>query len=488
MEVFGITLLGTQLGWLFPGTLAVLLSIILPIVIHLLSKNRGKLIQVGSVRLIPVKKIKRVNEIRLVERLLLLVRIMMLCALSLLLASPYFKTLSNIKKASHHILVTQDWLAFSDVAERQQVVERLDNEDASLYVIDPNGAQAINAESFLAFEISEQPQIMNIWQEVASFHSDLNADSQLSVYTTDRINQFVGQNSNINREVEWNIKAVPPSITPAEVGDGINVLVLTDENRNTSYLETGLQVLKQLLTGLNTNIEFVGSNNIDAAEADVIFYLSRQALDSSVLDRVKAGAVLIFDAASQSQIVEASVSSYLSVDSLVTPKLHNGFNLYLVGEPHVVGGENSNITPNQKVLWKAEEGLALLVSQRLGKGKVLSFYSRFDPEWNDWVLSPSFPHDLAELVIPKKLKLKTEDNLLTNGRLSEGQIIRTGSSGDRTDAKSEGSKFSITEYDTPLWQYLAVILILLFCLERLFSEFSVRKKTEHLADVSEGKS
>ena len=160
----------------------------------------------------------------------------------------------------------------------------------------------------------------------------------------------------------------------------------------------------------------------------------------------------------QSQIVEASVSSYLSVDSLVTPKLHDGLNLFLVGDPHVVGGENSNITPNQKVLWKTEEGLALLVSQRLGKGKVLSFYSRFDPEWNDWVLSPSFPYDLAELVIPDKLKLKTEDDLLANGRLSEGQIIRTGSSGDRTDTKSGGYEFSRTEYDNLLWQYLAVII------------------------------
>ena len=298
MEAFGITSLTTQLGWLFPSTLAVLLSIILPIVIHLLSKNRGKLIQVGSVRLIPVKKIKRVNEIRLVERLLLFVRVLMLCALSLLIASPYLKNLSHDNTAKHHILVTQDWLAFSNLAEREVVVEQLDNEDASLYVIDPNGTQAINAEDFLVFDEPEQSLALNVWREVESFLDSVNGDSQLSVYTTDRVKQFVGQNSNIDREVEWNIKVVPPSITPAEVGDGINVLILTDENRNTDYLEAGLQVLKQLLTGLNTNIEFVGSNNINAADADVIFYLSRQALDSSVLDRVKAGAVLILDAAS----------------------------------------------------------------------------------------------------------------------------------------------------------------------------------------------
>ena len=52
-----------------PWMLLALLCLIVPLVIHLLSKSKGKLIPFGNIKLIQLSKPVRMSEVRLVERL-----------------------------------------------------------------------------------------------------------------------------------------------------------------------------------------------------------------------------------------------------------------------------------------------------------------------------------------------------------------------------------------------------------------------------------
>jgi hypothetical protein len=90
--------------------------------------------------------------------------------------------------------------------------------------------------------------------------------------------------------------------------------------------------------------------------------------------------------------------------------------------------------------------------------------------WSNWVLQPSFPYDIAELIQSKALKKQLSENYYTQLRLSEDQIMKSALSVVEKDRRKpdDYSNTLVKEHKSPA--FLSLLLILVFCIERLLSE------------------
>ncbi|HEV8629404.1 MAG TPA: BatA domain-containing protein [Thermoanaerobaculia bacterium] len=73
------------------------------------------------------------------------------------------------------------------------------------------------------------------------------------------------------------------------------------------------------------------------------------------------------------------------------------------------------------VLWAADTGRPLLLARPLGSGRLLSFRGRFHPTWSELVLSPAFPAWLGELLRASAGGRASAERATSDRRLAAGQ-------------------------------------------------------------------
>jgi hypothetical protein len=109
--------------------------------------------------------------------------------------------------------------------------------------------------------------------------------------------------------------------------------------------------------------------------------------------------------------------------------------------------------PVDTVVLSRDDGTPLLTRQRQGRGQILRLHGRFLPEDNSLVASPDFPLRLAGLL--------AGDSIEAVGRLSAAQITRLPAGDARNDWYSRDN----------LRPWLVLLLVCLFCAERVLSEW-----------------
>jgi hypothetical protein len=109
--------------------------------------------------------------------------------------------------------------------------------------------------------------------------------------------------------------------------------------------------------------------------------------------------------------------------------------------------------PFDTVVLSRDDGTPLLTRKRQGRGQILRLHGRFLPDDNSLVASPDFPLRLAELL--------TGDSIDAVGRLSTAQITRLPAGDARNDWHLRDN----------LRPWLVLLLVCLFCVERVLSEW-----------------
>lgn len=310
-----------------PWLLFALLSMIVPLAIHLFSQSKGKLIPFGNIKLIQLSKPVKMNEIRLVERLLLLCRLLVLFFSVLILAQLYYDDRGD-SKTNHegHILVTKDWLSNANESELNQL--SLKAKTDAVYLLSKQN-ERLASEIILAWQNNQNQSLINqklirkhlvkqeqnTWLLVNNYSKTLPDNAKIIVYSTNRLSQFIGDKAPLPNNITWQIKKLSANKITASINElrnkTLSVLVISDDDskEELGYLNAALSIIKETklknLTYKFQTDNFPKNNASLGHESndykiyddfDWILYLSSAAVPTSVLEEMKKGTKLIANA------------------------------------------------------------------------------------------------------------------------------------------------------------------------------------------------
>jgi len=450
---FGFTLLNAL-------ALAGLLSIIVPLVIHLLNPNRGKIVFIGNIDLINQGKNIRLLNLRLTQWLLLILRLLILIFLTLILAS-LVKNQEIKPPLGTHVFVSGDWLIHSSLEEKNSLMARYSDDQIFLLARNFPKLQQTGINRLVQDDKQKKPafSIQSLFVELKE--KNLFAESNI-IYTTNQTSRHLERNifSSANNSVkpksatskiEWKIKPIPANAIQNSL---LNVRILYSPSRETDYqyLKLGLQTLSKLSKfkleiSQHTTLNLENSSQrLSKDQPDWIFWLSDQPIPLQVSQLVSSGAQVIMDSNIENQPISSRLTSV---------KIDHFENRFFHLLPKIT---NNHSTP----IWSATDGSIALSSSALGKGTLYQFNSRFNPKWNDLTSSVKFPLILAEL-------LKNTEKLEASQKISESEIKRYFYPHSTELVQSKSKQLS--------YQSLLIFIIcLLWLAERLVSEWRRVKK------------
>jgi hypothetical protein len=258
-----------------------LLALFIPVAIHLLSKSRAQLVPFAHLALITVKTSPRLRQLRLTQWLLLLLRMLLLLIATLLLAELYWQSPQGSNNS--HILLTEDWLNHANDVERNQLVVQSPSTNLTL-LGRPN--RVLTSQQITQWQKSKlRSNPMNIWEKVADYSAGLSPQAQVTVYSTDRLSQFLGNKQPIANNVNWQIK--PLELNDKEMSIQSSVLVLFDETsaQTLPYLKAAFEALKTDKQ-IELTVQYQDNSKLtDNQTAEVIINLSHELLPDWLLSQ-----------------------------------------------------------------------------------------------------------------------------------------------------------------------------------------------------------
>jgi hypothetical protein len=182
-----------------------LLTLLIPLGIHLLSKARPRVIAFAHIAFIKVKTSPVLRQLRLTQLILLGLRMCMLILATLILAQLYWPNTNQ--QTTSHILLTEDWLNHATDTEIQILIEQANS--AELMLISTKN-RSIDKDELAQWPTNSQlAPLLNIWSKVANYTAALSVNEVVSVYTTNRLKQFIGAKIALSKPVEWHVKTLP---------------------------------------------------------------------------------------------------------------------------------------------------------------------------------------------------------------------------------------------------------------------------------------
>ncbi|WP_164084680.1 BatA domain-containing protein [Alteromonas flava] len=198
-----------------PLALWAALSLLVPLIIHLISRSDLRRQLFAFTRLLPTRTIPIEHKLKLTERLLLLIRMLLLLALTLLLANVACSD-QNAKPKTINI-ITPGWFDSVTQSEKKQVLSDFAQlQDASYWFLTPTpqaiSLEQLNAESFESSGSDNNlALVINTWARLAALLAQLEqerqitADTKIAVYASNAADQFRGHKIASPQPIEWHI-------------------------------------------------------------------------------------------------------------------------------------------------------------------------------------------------------------------------------------------------------------------------------------------
>lgn len=442
--------------WQQPWYALTALAVAIPIIIHLLNPSRGKLVTFAHVALLSSTQAQPTAELRLTQRVLLVLRLLLLLIAAALLAKPWWPQTSNHEQI---IMLSQDWLNTSSANEKQQVATRLGTQQAIL--IDspaaPELRQNLSSDEILNWQEQTPSLSINLWSKISSHAASIDAQSPVVVYATNRASQFVGAKVAIVQPLEWQVIAInkPNKTTPEPLS--VMLVYQNDRQRDVSYLSAALSALQKqssVQIQLNSLSETAFTQQLTAnnlPQAQLILWLSSAPLAPELLASQQPQITIVMDAPKQGDNQQWQLA-------FPTPLMTK-----FSGDVLSSSANSAFDARLSQVLWHTSQDLPLLAELNTEHTKLLQFYSRFNPHWNNLVELPAFPLILGELIH----RAMPQQQRLNQHVIDIQQIIEK-----TIDSDSQQTHFvhAYEQQRSQLASLLAALLFVLFCLERLYSE------------------
>ena len=181
-----------------------LLSLLIPLGIHLLSKARPRTLAFAHIAFIKIKTSPKLRQLRLTQLVLLALRLIMFLLATLILAQVYWQNSNH--QVNSHVLVTEDWLNHATEEEKQALTHQVN--DSNLVLLSTKNRNINKMELAQWPTNNQQIPTLNIWSKVADYLAEQSADSTISVYTTNSLKQFIGKQIPLPKHVKWHVKEI----------------------------------------------------------------------------------------------------------------------------------------------------------------------------------------------------------------------------------------------------------------------------------------
>lgn len=472
-----------MLELLSPLSLIALASLAVPIIIHLLSQHEPRLIKVGTIKFLKATETPTFRRTVLSESWLLLLRALLLLMATLALSQPILRTHSSKSAAQGWALVSPDvWQRTTDM-QTYTLIDSLRTAGYELRLL---------AKNFPPLpKDSVENQLVNAWSMLEELDNMLPQEMQLALLTSERLALLHGQRPTLTREVKWytvpNYNRIEQVLTAKQVGqDSVLALAVESQREGTHFqhkLMHTLDAAKQRVTIAPLSPPKRITIFFDDATQHDANYL-RYALQA-VKERFFANLHLTLlpshDTAAQSTLPD--MLFWLSERDI--PKWLDSTHFILRYARGTLSDTQSTVTlpdgasvllkrrivaPSYHVtIWSDGFGNPILAQQRIAHLATSSsnkyvFYSRFSPEWNNFVLSPSFPEWMAALVL--------NEHQLSVPDLRAATALQRQAQYDSTHASHahKPEPMAMTPLHLPLWIFVAI----LFIIERMVSHRRTR--------------
>ena len=513
-----------------PWAFIALLALAVPLVLHLISKSQPKQVKFANVDLIEPLQPKSMRQISLTEFWLLLLRIFLLLISILLLA----KVIIIKPLLTHEVvyLVSTDWLNQSNAKERQQLATQ--SVKQATYLLAPDSKE-LSAEEIRNWQPQHDSALApNILLQLTYFSQLLVPETKIKLFVTDRASQYrldgVSRKLVLPNAIDWQIKTLT-SDTHQQYHDVINIVIMYDQERiaELKYFQQAFALLKQHRASKLVLSHF-STKNLDNSlsyqqalqnKPDWLFYLSIEDLDHYVVDALASGANIFVEA--QNENVNIMLPDGLITNDNNTNLVASETVFYQWAEPLNIAKQlNSDISVKSvEVLWQymqkngsrlsmltrspltfqgAEAGNSVVEKNQTEntqqKNYVYQLHSRFSPSWSNLLVSKNLPLLLQTLLFEQWQKQKlAEQQTLTIEQIS--QLIyhpdNTGSKIAKSAVRSNATNLATSKLKPVIRQsanqllvqqqvrhdywteLLVVLLILLWTLERIISEYFRQK-------------
>jgi hypothetical protein len=257
-----------------------LLTLLIPLGIHLLSKARPRVVAFAHIAFIKVKTSPVLRQLRLTQLMLLGLRMCMLLIATLILAQLYWQHETNSANQQSHILLTADWLNQTSAAEKQTLMNQA--YDTKLVLLGTKNRNISKTELAQWSTNKQQTPILNTWSKVANYVTQLSANDVVAVYTTNRLKQFIGARIALPEQVEWRVKNIPIENVTQQYSANIKVIYDVSSEPLLTYLRAAFEAINTHKK-LKLIITYISNNNLKEdsghlLEYDKIINLSQQGL------------------------------------------------------------------------------------------------------------------------------------------------------------------------------------------------------------------
>lgn len=522
-----------------------LLGLVVPIVLHLISKSQPIQIKFSNIALIDTQQPKSMRKVRLTEFWLLLLRLLLLL-FSILLLAQLFLTKPLIKNEEIY-LVSADWLNQSSTTQRQQLIEQALKQP--IYLLNRK-TKLITDNEILQWQPKPNVQTQNILQtenilkNLVSFSELLAPETDIKFFVTDRAAQYKlsqqGGQYNINNTLEWHILNTSYQ-ADAQYVDAMNVVLIYDQDRfeDVKYIQKAFALIKQE-TAAQLSVSYFSHNSLEKSEPyqqamnnkpNWIFYLSSQKLNHKIMQALSTGTNLFVDAQNPQENSLLSTASEinnnstllgtearfyqralpLDVTKQLSPKPTSVYKetLWQLNQPDGASADmltktthsyQSRSTENSAKESTVNESNAH--ESTVNESNVYQLYSRFSASWSNLIVSKQFPLLLQSILFQQwQINRFVDQQTLTHTQITqlvssnEDRVLdehETVSFEDKAKNNSVTPRLKSAEdiivkqqSNENYWtEFLSLLIIILLSLERIASEYYRRRnrsKTSTLA-------
>ena len=439
----------SALSLINPAARWALLALCIPVIIHLFSKSRGRLVRIGHIDLIRQARKLQVTELKLTQWLLLLLRLAIFTLAALILAGLASAGLNS--STANSIYLTPAWISSASTRDFSNLLEKTGQAAGSRVFLLKPGFPSIERKQLETGPqqlIPETSEFGNTWALLSERLSLEHHLGEVTVYATDHILQFGFYKPALPRQVNWQI--ISPEKPPVFDSDPIRTLVVFDPDRaaDAKRIDTVLSALKQHRLP-NLAWELVDTSHTGDIRDDLnwLILLGEEAFEPAMIETFGSPRVVFTDSAGSTIKHD---KQFINLPFYPFTR----FRLEHYAQPSVKG--------NERTLLTTASGSPLLQESYYGGTRVIQFNSRINLRWNSLAQQAEFP----ELFLQLMSDSKQDRRRFADARLSDPNLQ------DLEDA-------AMTNMPLPrrsLLGLLAALLAFLWVIERWLSERTSRDR------------
>lgn len=385
---------------LYPIGLLALAGLIIPVIIHLWNVKKGKTLKIGSIALLGENAKASSRSLYIKDWTLFILRCLLLIALAFLLAQPFLKKINTQAKPGW-VLVKKSALKQVYASQKQLIDSLLQSgfelhdfapEFKPISLSDTSSIQAANDLTYTSLLKQLQTQLpsgFNLYlfadKRFSNFGGDLPRLSLNLKWVDPALADTVSQwESNLRGKVYAGNSS--PSLTsysalnrPDNTPKPLSAAIYADHAADADYIKA---VLKAIAQYTQTKIDIANWNGQEPSQADLVFWLSEEAVKLSAL---RADASLFSYEKGKPLQVNTSLNLQ-DADRLNQSEIA----LYKRVADTAVKG---------KAIWTDGFGDPVLSLEENKDLKHYHFFSRFNPQWTNLVWNSQFVKAILPLVI-----------------------------------------------------------------------------------------